>query len=39
MTGDYERARTEFNAAKHLDPSNPDVDAGLRKIDTMLGQQ
>lgn len=39
MTGDYERARSEFTAAKQLDPSNPDVDAGLRKIDQLLGQQ
>jgi len=35
--GDYEKARVEWQLAKQLDPGNLDVDAGLRRLDQMLG--
>jgi tetratricopeptide (TPR) repeat protein len=35
--GDYEKARDEWNLAKQLDPGNPDAQAGLERIEKILG--
>ena len=38
QNGDIEKARSAWSRAKQLDPSNADVDAGLRRIEQMVGQ-
>ncbi len=37
MKGDYEKARDKWMHAKQLDPSNPDANAGLEKIEKLYG--
>ncbi len=34
---DYERARAAWVVAKQLDPGNTDVDAGMRRVEEMIG--
>ena len=36
QNADYEKAREEWKKAKKLDPSNPEVAAGLKRIDQIL---
>ncbi|NLO92414.1 MAG: tetratricopeptide repeat protein [Elusimicrobia bacterium] len=38
QNGDIEKARSSWNRAKQIDPGNADVDAGLRRIEQMVGQ-
>ena len=38
QNGDIEKARSAWNRAKQIDPGNTDVDAGLRRIEQMVGQ-
>lgn len=37
--GDYQKAKNEFAIAKKLDPENPDIDAALKRIDSILGAE
>lgn len=35
QNNDYERARTEWTIARQLDPTNPDVEEGLKRLDEL----
>lgn len=37
QSGDYQKAKESFTIAKKLDPTNPDIDAALKRIEQLLG--
>ncbi|MFH1619801.1 MAG: hypothetical protein ABIG11_07835 [bacterium] len=39
QNANLEKARDEWSIARQFDPGNPDVEAGLKRIDQMLGGQ
>ncbi len=36
QSGDYQKAKEAFSIAKKLDPTNPDIDAALKRIDQVI---
>lgn len=36
QSGDYQKAKESFTIAKKLDPTNPDIDAALKRIEQVL---
>lgn len=37
QSGDYQKAKESLTIAKKLDPTNPDIDAALKRIEQVLG--